>query len=161
MRLLRSHWSHFNGELVFTLIWREGGWRLAGWLSKDTEQYTLMNGWKARSFHSSQVAGFSQEQGNISPPHPHPIAFQLHHRRRDGNTIYFSSVTWLTLLDAVAGNKRLRERERFPSSFVIITCVPALCRNHSHAVTFSTGEGVVSAGNEEVWAWKNSDLSQE
>lgn len=43
-QLLRSRWSHFNGELVFTLIWRVGGWRLVGWFSKDSEQYRLMNG---------------------------------------------------------------------------------------------------------------------
>lgn len=32
--------------------------------------------------------------------------------------------------------------------------------NHSHAITLLRCEGVVSTGNEEVWGWKNSDLSR-
>lgn len=84
MQLLRSHWSHFNGELVFTLIWRVGGWGggpLAG-SQRIPNNIGVMNGcmsWWYNRWH----------RGFFSYPLPHP-AFQLHHRR-DGCAIYFLS----------------------------------------------------------------------
>lgn len=152
MWILRSDWSHFNGELVFTLTWGGGGS-----FSKDSEQYRLTNAcllWWLHARDSTlievpltsprrswmQGMGISLEGGDVSSPAVLfllPLAFQLYHRRD------ICAVCSQPLINAVAANKKPSRK----AWFVVITCdrIFLSCRP-SHAISFLRGELVVNAG---------------
>lgn len=123
MWILRSDWSHFNGELVFTLIWGGGG----GSFSKDSEQYHLTNACLLWWLHARDSRGweflwneamFLPRQFFFSPPRLPTLSPPRH----------LSDV----VINAVAANKKPSRK----AWFVIITCDRIFLSFHpSHAIS--------------------------